>query len=104
MIITEPRFLRQDQEVIAACLVENAYLALLDKVYFTDALIEVGDYLVWLKDATVHPNHNVVLEALFGLFEEELHIVRFEISKQRLDNFILQMGWKAIVEFELISN
>ena len=82
MVVAEPRLLRQNQEVIAACLVEDTYLALLDEVDLIDALVEVDYDLVRLEDAAVHTDYNVVLEALLSLLEEELHVVCFEVCEQ----------------------
>lgn len=79
-------------------------MALFDEVDFVYALIEVDNDLVRLEDATVHADHNVILEALLGLFKEELHVVCFEVSKQCLNDLVLQVGRKAIKELELIAD
>ena len=79
-------------------------MALFDEVDLVYALIEVDNDLVRLEDATVHADHNVILEALLGLFKEELHVVCFEVSKQGLNDLVLQVGRKAIKELELIAD
>ena len=81
MIVPEPRFLGKDQEVITSGLIKDTNLSLLDEVNFVNAFVEVHYDFVWLKYAAIHAHYQVILEALLGLLEEELHIVGFEVRE-----------------------
>ena len=66
---------------------------MLYEVDLVHTLVEVDNDFVWLEYAAVHAYHKVVLEALLGLLEEELHIVCLKISEQSLNNLVLEM-WR----------
>ena len=81
MIVPEPRFLGKDQEVITSSLIKDTNLSLLDEVNFVNTFVEVHYDFVWFKYAAIHAHNQVILEALFSLFEEKLHIVGLEVRE-----------------------
>ena len=104
MEVSEPRLLWEDQEVVTPRLVKDAHLALLDEVYLVDTLVEVDYDFVRLEDTAVHAHNQVVLKALLGLLEEELHVVGREVREEGLYDLVLEVGRKAVKEVMLVSD
>lgn len=62
-----------------------------------------NDYFSWLINSAVHINDQLVLEANVGTFEE-VAVLEFESSEERIWDLVLNICWKLIVEVEFFDD